>query len=60
MLIREETKSDQIHFGDGPRKNSSSTGKAEEGGHGLPPRVTFQTIPWKMMSVKKEQDKGKL
>ena len=27
MLIREETKSDQIHSGDGPRKNSSSAGQ---------------------------------
>ena len=37
-----------------PRPN-----KAEDKGNGLPLRVTLQTIPWKMISIKKENDKGR-
>ena len=33
-------------------------GKAEDKGYGLPLRATLRTIPWKRISIKKEQDKG--
>jgi len=33
--------------------------KVEDKGNGLPLRVTLQTIPWKRISIKKEQDKGR-
>ena len=33
-------------------------GKAEDKGYGLPLRATLWTIPWKRISIKKEQDKG--
>ena len=29
-------------------------GKAEDNGNGLPLRATLRTIPWKMISIKKE------
>ena len=34
-------------------------GKAEDKGNGLPLRMTLRTIPWKRISIKKEQDKGR-
>ena len=34
-------------------------GKAENKGNGLPLRVTLRTIPWKRISIEKEQDKGR-
>ena len=64
MLIREEMESDQSHpRGRGWRKLGripTRLGKAEDRGHGLLSRATFQAIPWKRISIKKEQDKGKL
>ena len=35
-------------------------GKAEDKGYGLPLRATLRIIPWKMISTKKEHDKGRL
>ena len=40
-------------------RTPSRPGKAEDKGNGLPLRVTLRTIPWKMISIKKEQDKGR-
>jgi len=34
-------------------------GKAEDKGDDLSLRVTLRTIPWKMISIKKEKDKGR-
>ena len=34
-------------------------GKADDKGDGLSLRVTLWTIPWKKISIKKEQDKGR-
>ena len=41
------------------RKNPPRLGKAEDKGNGLPLRATLRTIPRKMISMKKEQDKGR-
>ena len=38
-------------------RTPSRLGKAEDKGYGLSLRATLRTIPWKMISIKKEQDK---
>ena len=40
------------------RRTPPRPGKAEDKGDGLSLRVTLRTIPWKMISIKKENDKG--
>ena len=59
MLVREEMKSNQSHPEGGTRKNPPRLGKAKDKGYGLTLRATFRTIPWKMIGIKKEQDKEK-
>ena len=48
-------------LGQGPSPVQGRTpprpGKAEDKGNGLPLRMTLWTIPWKRISIKKEQDK---
>ena len=41
-------------------RTPSQLGKAGDKAYGLPLRATLQTIPWKMISIKKEQDKERL
>ena len=42
-------------------RTSSRLGKAKakDKGYGLPLRAILRIIPWKMISIKKEQDKGR-
>ena len=40
-------------------RTPSWLGKAEKGGYDLPLKATHQTIPWKMIRIKKEYDKRK-
>ena len=60
MVVGKEVRSDH----DRPRKvrggMSPWWSKAEARRCGLPSRATFQTIPWIRISIRKEQDKGKL
>ena len=41
------------------RRTPPRPGKAEDKGGGLSLRVTLRTIPWKKISIKKENDKGR-
>ena len=52
--------SDQSHPEGKTRKNPSSVGQGQGQKHSLPSKATFQTIPGKRISIKKEQDKGEL
>ena len=56
--MSEEMKSDQSHSGVVQGRIPPRLGKVEDKGYGLPLRATFWTIPWKMICIKKEQDKG--
>ena len=58
--MKEEMESDQSHLGGKRGRIPPWLGKAEDRGYSLPSKATFWTIPGKMISIKKEQDKGEL
>ena len=60
MPMREEMESDQSHPRGKRGRIPPWLGKAEDRGHSLPSRATFQNIPGKMINIKEGQEKGEI